>query len=99
MEKNKDKRKQIPLYTGLIKYFPLALCEVAKVSYVGNAQHNDPTKPIHWDRSKSADDLDALVRHLFEADKIDDDNLYHLAKVAWRSLAALEKLLENEHKD
>jgi len=99
MENNKDKRKMIPLYSGLIKYFPLALCEVAKVSYKGNAQHNNPDEPIHWDRSKSSDDLDALVRHLFEADDIDDDNLYHLAKVAWRSLAALEKKLENERKN
>jgi hypothetical protein len=97
MEKNKDKRKQIPLYTGLIKYFPNALCEVAKVSYVGNAQHNNPDQPIYWDRNKSKDDLDAMLRHLIEADKIDEDGLYHLAKVAWRSLAALERFLENEH--
>ena len=36
MEKNKQKRKQIPLYSGLIKYFPDALCEVARVSYKGS---------------------------------------------------------------
>jgi len=45
MEKNKDKRKQIPIYTGLIKYFPKALAEVARVSYTGNQQHH-PDKPF-----------------------------------------------------
>ena len=40
MEKNKQNRKQIPLYRGLIKYFPDALCEVARVSYIGSKQHH-----------------------------------------------------------
>jgi hypothetical protein len=65
MEKNKQKRKQIPLYSGLIKYFPDALCEVARVSYIGSKQHH-PDEDIHWDREKSKDDLDALMRHLME---------------------------------
>jgi len=30
MEKNKQKRKEIPLYSGLIKYFPDALCDREK---------------------------------------------------------------------
>ena len=95
MEKDKDKRKQIPIYTGLIKYFPKALAEVARVSYIGNQQHH-PDKPLHWDRSKSTDELDALARHLIEAGTIDTDGVRHSAKVAWRSLANLEKELENE---
>ena len=61
METNQQKRKQIPLYKGLIKYFPDALCEVARVSYIGSKQHH-PEKEIHWDRDKSQDDLDALMR-------------------------------------
>lgn len=95
MEKDKDKRKQIPIYTGLIKYFPKALAEVARVSYIGNQQHH-PDKPLHWDRAKSTDELDALGRHLIEAGTIDTDGVRHSAKVAWRSLANLEKELENE---
>ena len=94
METNKDKRKQIPIYTGLIKYFPKALAEVARVSYIGNQQHH-PDKPLHWDRSKSTDELDALTRHLFEAGKIDTDGARHSAKICWRALANLEKELEN----
>ena len=49
MEKNKQKRKEIPLYKGLIKYFPDALCEVARVSYIGSKQHH-PDEEIHWDK-------------------------------------------------
>tara|TARA_R100001015_G_C4633220_1_gene197882 strand:+ start:4587 stop:4964 length:378 start_codon:yes stop_codon:yes gene_type:complete len=98
MEKNKDKRKQIPIYTGLIKYFPKALAEVARVSYTGNQQHH-PDKPLHWDRAKSTDELDALTRHLFEAGEIDTDGMRHSAKVAWRALANLEKELENSRDD
>ena len=40
METNKDKRKQIPIYSGVLKYFPDAIAEVAKCSYVGNQQHH-----------------------------------------------------------
>ena len=95
METNKDKRKQIPIYTGVLKYFPDAIAEIAKVSYVGNQQHH-PDKPLHWDRAKSTDELDALMRHLLEIGKIDSDGMRHTAKVAWRALAYLQKEIENE---
>ena len=95
METDKNKRKQIPIFTGLIKYFPKALAEVARVSYIGNQQHH-PDKPLHWDRSKSTDELDALTRHLFQAGEIDTDGMRHSAKVAWRALANLEKELEQK---
>tara|TARA_R100001163_G_scaffold62555_1_gene53432 strand:+ start:294 stop:665 length:372 start_codon:yes stop_codon:yes gene_type:complete len=98
METDKTKRKQIPIFTGLIKYFPKALAEVARVSYIGNQQHH-PDKPLHWDRSKSTDELDALTRHLFQAGEKDTDGMLHSAKVAWRALANLEKELENTRDD
>jgi len=94
MEQNKHKkRKNFPIYSGVIKYFPKALAYVALVSKLGNDQHN-PGKELFWDRTKSQDNLDALMRHLTECGNLDDDGLYHDAKVAWRALANLEKLLE-----
>lgn len=87
-------RKDYPVYTGVLKYFPDALIELSRVSLQGNKQHH-PDKPLHWDKSKSADHLDALTRHLIDADKMDDDGVLHLAKVAWRALAALQTKLEN----
>lgn len=78
-------RKDIPLYSGLFKYFPDALIAVAKLSKKGNDQHN-PGKSLRWDRSKSGDELDALMRHI-----IDED----WDAVAWRALAHLQKEIEN----
>lgn len=89
-------RKQMPVFSGVLNYFPDAIREVAKCSYVGQQQHN-PDKPLAWDRSKSGDELDALTRHLLEAGTIDTDSIRHSAKVAWRALANLQKEIENDN--
>ena len=89
-------RKQTPIFTGVLNYFPDAIREVAKCSYVGQQQHN-PDKPLAWDRSKSGDELDALSRHLLETGTIDTDGIRHSAKVAWRALANLQKEIENDN--
>lgn len=94
----KTERKKMPVYSGVIKYFPDALLEVSKCSYNGQQQHN-PDKPLFWDRSKSGDELDAMMRHLIDYSKgieFDDDGVKHLSKVAWRALARLQKDLEEK---
>lgn len=88
-------RKDVPIYSGFVKYFPDAIAAVAELSRIGNDQHS-PGKPLHWDRSKSADELDALVRHLVEAGTIDTDGVRHSTKVAWRALANLQKEIEGQ---
>lgn len=88
-------RKQRPLYSGVLKYFPDALLEVAYTSWVGNEQHNPGTE-LHWDRSKSKDEADACVRHLIDPDVFDADGVRHRSKAAWRCLALLQKELEAE---
>jgi hypothetical protein len=88
-------RKAIPVATGCLDYFPTALAAVAEVSRVGNDQHN-PGKPLHWDRAKSTDEADCLIRHFLERGTIDTDGVRHSAKVAWRALALLEKEIEAE---
>lgn len=88
------KRKRIPLATGLVDYFPDALMAVAECSFIGNEQHN-PGQALHWDRSKSADEADALMRHFVERGKLDADGIRHSVKVAWRALAMLQKELES----
>lgn len=90
-------RKGIPLYSGLLKYFPDALCAVAELSRIGNEQHN-PGKPLHWDRSKSGDEADALMRHLLQCDEMDSDGTLHAVKVAWRGLALAQKKIEDRKK-
>lgn len=88
-------RKERPLYSGVLKYFPDALLEVAHCSFVGNAQHN-PGEPLHWAKEKSTDEPDALARHLLDAGTRDTDGVRHSTKVAWRALAMLQREIEAE---
>lgn len=88
-------RKETPIATGAVDYFPDALAAVAHVSFVGNEQHN-PGTPLHWDRAKSTDEADALMRHFVERGTLDADGIRHSAKVAWRALAMLQKEIEAE---
>jgi hypothetical protein len=67
--------------------------EVAHCSYIGNKQHH-PDKPLHWDKTKSKDHADALMRHLMESGTVDTDGVSHTTKVAWRALALLEEELD-----
>lgn len=92
-----EERKQRPLYSGVLCYFPDALLEVAYCSWMGNQQHH-PDKPLHWDKSKSTDEHDALLRHLMAAGTVDSDGVRHSAKAAWRALSALQREIERERK-
>ena len=88
-------RKQHPIATGVLDYFPDALAAIAHVSWVGNEQHN-PGSRVHWDRAKSTDEADCLLRHFLQRGTLDSDGLSHTAKMAWRALALLQKELEGE---
>tara|TARA_E500000305_G_scaffold92393_1_gene80455 strand:+ start:132 stop:422 length:291 start_codon:yes stop_codon:yes gene_type:complete len=81
-----QERKNIPVYSGFVAYFPRAMSAVAHHSWVGSEQHH-PGTPVHWDKSKSQDELDAMMRHLLEEDWV---------AVAWRAMANLERKLEDE---
>ena len=93
LEIDSTKRKEYPIFSGVLRYFPDALAEVARLSVAGNDKHN-PGEPLHWTRSKSTDELDCLLRHLIESGTLDTDGFFHDVKVAWRALANLQKLLE-----
>ncbi len=88
-------RKRRPIASGVLDYFPDALVAIAEVSWRGNEQHN-PGTSLRWDRSKSGDESDALIRHFLQRGTVDDDGMPHSAKLAWRALALLQKEIE-EH--
>ena len=91
-----QKRKATPVFSGCISYFPLALAEIAKASQVGQEQHN-PDLPLSWDRNKSGDELDAMMRHLLDhasGEIFDDDGVRHIVKTGWRILAFIQKEME-----
>lgn len=89
------RRKGIPVASGFCDYFPDAIRAIAELSRIGNDQHN-PGKLLHWDRSKSGDEADALMRHFLERGTADADGVRHTTKVAWRALALLQKEIEED---
>lgn len=87
-------RKTYPMAAGLLDYFPDALAEVAKISYLGNEKHN-PGQPMHHARGKSMDHADCIIRHLVGRGGFDGE-LRESAALAWRALALLQEELEQE---
>lgn len=90
MPSDHQERKNTPIATGVLDYFPLALAAIARLSKFGNDKHN-PGQPLHWSREKSADHADCIVRHLIDRGVIDSESgLSHTVEVAWRALALLQ---------
>lgn len=92
-----DERKQQPIATGVLDYFPLALADIARLSKIGNDKHN-PGQPLHWSRGKSDDHADCIMRHMLDRGTMDTDGVLHDTKVAWRALAQLQLALEKQRK-
>lgn len=95
-------RKNTPLFSGVMMYFPKALQAIAQHSQKGNTKHN-PGQPLHWAKEKSTDHADCVARHLLDIgpkwDGIDEETgSYHAVALAWRALALLETLLEKKEK-
>ena len=90
LPKDAKERKRIPLASGVFDYFTSALIEIAKVSFIGNEQHNKGEK-LHWARGKSMDHSDTMLRHFVERGTVDTDGVRHSAKMCWRALAILEE--------
>jgi hypothetical protein len=92
-------RKESPICTGFLRYFPRAAAYTSRISVLGNEKHN-PGEPLHWAEGKSMDHPDCIARHLIEADTFDeDDGALHAGKLAWRALANLETVLKQRERD
>jgi len=97
-------RKEVPMVSGCIKYFPAALAGVAKISKAGNDKHN-PGQELHHDRSKSLDHNDCILRHLMDVEDLiaalkrgeiesHEQILAEVSSLAWRALAYSQTLHE-----
>jgi hypothetical protein len=95
LETTSEERKKYPMARGLLDYFPDALAEVSKVSYLGNEKHN-PGQSMHHARGKSTDHADCIMRHLSGRGKFDGE-IRESAALAWRALALLQEELEAEY--
>lgn len=99
-----DERKRVPLYSGVLAYFPAALAGVARISWAGNEKHN-PGQPLHHARGKSTDHADCIVRHLVDLQDMlaalergqgpdADEILAEASSLCWRALALSQELHE-----
>lgn len=100
---DRDARNALPIWDGCIAYFPDVWAEVAKVSVLGNRQHNLGAK-LHWDTTVSTDHKNKAMRHMLddELGEVMDDKgeTFHLAKAVWRLSAALQlRIWERDGKD
>ena len=90
-------RKEVPLYRGLVQYFPAALAGVAKVSKRGNDKHQ-AGKPLQHSRNKSGDHPDCILRHLIDLSEDygcgvgrDEKGVAQVDYIAWRALALAQE--------
>lgn len=60
-----NERKNIPVFSGVLKYAPAALAGVARISKAGNDKHN-PGQELHHSRDKSNDHGDCIIRHTMD---------------------------------
>lgn len=98
-------RKNFPLMSGCLKYFPAALAGVARISKLGNDKHN-PGQDLHNARGKSMDHGDCIVRHLMDTedllkasergspDATPEAILMEASQLAWRALAYSQMIHE-----
>jgi hypothetical protein len=93
---DRDARNALPVWDGCLAYFPDAWAEIAKVSAAGNKQYNFGGK-LRWERSISTDHENKVLRHMLDhatGNVLYTDGFFHLAKAAWRILAALQLAIE-----
>lgn len=88
-------RKKVPMYSGLIAYFPDACAAVAEHSYRGNEKHN-PGEPLHHARGKSTDHTDCIIRHVSNYKGMDGD-CEEVVALVWRAMALCQEFLERKH--
>lgn len=82
-------RKAVKL-AAILEAFPDAFVEIALVAAEGQRQHGT----TGWDKTKSTDHKNCLLRHLVQAGTLDKDGRRHSGKVAWRAFAALQIEIE-----
>jgi len=96
---DRDARNALPVWDGVLAYFPDCWAEIAKVSVAGNKQYDFGGK-LRWERSVSTDHENKVIRHMLDHAAgvvLDTDGTYHLAKAAWRCLAALQLAIEAQN--
>lgn len=87
-------RKDVPLLSGFMNYFPAAMAWIARISLKGDRKHNPENKgpPFH-SRGKSADHGDCIVRHTMDIEDL-KVKLRRMSDMGMESPFVQEVLLE-----
>lgn len=96
LPRDKDARNALPIWDGVVMYFPDVWAEVAKVSVLGNKQHALGER-LRFARDVSTDHLNKVFRHCLDhanGQEIDEDGAFHMAKAIWRACAELQVTIE-----
>lgn len=84
---------KLPIYQGVIDYFPQAIQGAAESSQFGAVKYDVPYSDKNWAKVENAERryLDALMRHLMDyldGEKYaDDSKLSHISAFVWNALA------------
>lgn len=94
-----QKAAKIPVWQGVLQYFPKALMAIGDVSRFGARKHNAGVMPTEWRRFPAPVYSDSLIRHLLAESQGEifdpESGLPHAAHAAWNALARLEKMLDD----
>src|ERR1044071_8702488 len=97
---DKQKAAKVPVWQGVLEYFPKALHAVGAISKMGAQKHNEGKMPTKWRQYPVDVYADALARHILEENKGDvydsESKMLHAGHEAWNALARLELLLTTE---
>lgn len=100
-----NERKDLPLFSGCLRYFPAAIAGVSRISKIGNDKHNKGL-PLHHARNKSGDHTDCIIRHMMDAEDLliqiergestitEQQLLDEVSCIVWRALAYSQELHE-----
>ncbi len=95
LSQDSAERKQTPMWSGWLQYFPLAHAAAARHSFRMNEKHN-PGEPMHWARDKSKDHEDCAQRHLVDVHHFNEETQEYeeACSLFWRAGAILQLLEE-----
>lgn len=98
-EKATDEVRKATPIDAIFKFWPDAMVELAQHIWEGNKKYNPEHPKIGWKRELSSDHVGSLIRHVcydYVKATTKEAKIKVMRAVAWRALAELQLLTEEE---